>query len=106
MIKKNIYVKGKTLDVLVETDTEEINIEVNSYSNKTLRRRNASYIFNRYANNVEVGSSIPKMSKFIQVNLTSEIDSGIPDVAKYTLLDPNTYKPYTKLSKEEIESLR
>ena len=55
LIKKNIYVKGKTLDVLVETDSEEINIEVNSYSNKVLRRRNASYIFNRYANNVEVG---------------------------------------------------
>ena len=45
------------------------------------------------------------MPKFIQVNLTSEIDSDISDVAKYTLLDPNTNKPYTKLSKEEIESL-
>ena len=72
LIKKNIYVKGKTLDVLVETDTEEINIEVNSYSNKVLRRRNASYIFNRYSNNVEVGLSIPKKPKFIQVKLTSE----------------------------------
>ena len=71
-----------------------------------MRRRNASYIFNRYSNNVEVELSIPKMPKFIQVKLTSEIDSGIPDVAKYTLLDPNTNKPYTKLSKEEMESLR
>ena len=94
LIKKNIYVKGKTLDVLVETDSEEINIEVNSYSNKVLRRRNASYIFNRYANNVEVGSSYLKMPKFIQVNLTSETDSGIPDVAKYTLLDKNTFEQY------------
>ena len=94
LIKKNIYVKGKTLDVLVETDSEEINIEVNSYSNKVLRRRNASYIFSRYANNVEVGSSYLKMPKFIQVNLTSETDSGIPDVAKYTLLDPNTCEQY------------
>ena len=94
LIKKNIYVKGKTLDVLVETDSEEINIEVNSYSNKVLRRRNASYIFNRYANNVEVGSSYLKMPKFIQVNLTSETDCGIPDVAKYTLLDPNTCEQY------------
>ena len=94
LIKKNIYVKGKTLDVLVKTDSEEINIEVNSYSNKVLRRRNASYIFSRYANNVEVGSSYLKMPKFIQVNLTSETDSGIPDVAKYTLLDPNTCELY------------
>ena len=94
LIKKNIYVKGKTLDVLVETDSEEINIEVNSYSNKVLRRRNASYIFNRYSNNVEVGSSYLKMPKFIQVNLTSETDSDIPDVAKYTLLDSNTFELY------------
>ena len=94
LIKKNIYVKGKTLDVLVETDTEEINIEVNSYSDKVLRRRNASYIFNRYANNVEVGSSYLKMPKFIQVNLTSETDSDIPDVAKYTLIDKNTFEQY------------
>ena len=34
------------------------------------------------------------MPKFIQVNLTSETDSGIPDVAKYTLLDPNTCEQY------------
>ena len=94
LIKKNIYVKGKTLDVLVETDSEEINIEVDSYSNKVLRRRNASYIFNRYANNVEVGSSYLKMPKFIQVNLTSETDSDIPDVAKYTLIDKNTFEQY------------
>ena len=94
LIKKNIYVKGKTLDVLVETDSEEINIEVNSYSNKVLRRRNASYIFSRYANNVEVGSSYLKMPKFIQVNLTSETDSDIPDVAKYTLIDKNTFEQY------------
>ena len=92
LIKKNIYVKGKTLDVLVETDSEEINIEVNSYSNKVLRRRNASYIFNRYANNVEVGSSYLKMPKFIQVNLTSETDSDIPDVATFAKLSgDNTF---------------
>ena len=34
------------------------------------------------------------MPKFIQVNLTSETDSDIPDVAKYTLIDKNTFEQY------------
>ena len=47
--KGSVYERGKILDVLVDSDEGEINIEVNSYSDIYLHRRNASYIFARYS---------------------------------------------------------
>lgn len=72
--KKSIYERGKILDVLVATELGEVNIELNSYSNKYLHRRNASYIFTRYSSSVPVGSDYSKMKKFIQINLTYSKD--------------------------------
>ena len=43
--KGTVYEKGKILDVLVASDEGEINIEVNSYSDEDLHKRNASYIY-------------------------------------------------------------
>lgn len=47
LLKNKAYVKGKTLDILVMTKTGEVNIELNSYADTFLRRRNAGYIFKK-----------------------------------------------------------
>ena len=49
IIKENIYVKNKTLDVLVKAKDKLINIEVNSGFYDGLHRRNSAYIFNQYS---------------------------------------------------------
>ena len=45
----NIYVKRKHFDLNVKTDTENIQIEVNSVMKDYTRSRNASYICNTYS---------------------------------------------------------
>ena len=92
LIKKNIYVKGKTLDVLVKAEDRLINIEINSSMNNTLRQRNASYIFSKYSEVVNVGESYINMPEVIQINLTSS--ESIPMVSKYTLYDVNNRANY------------
>ena len=42
---------------MVASDEGEINIEVNSYSDSDLHKRNASYIFSRYSSSVPVGKN-------------------------------------------------
>lgn len=93
LVKKNMLIKGKTLDILVKTDKGEINIEVNTYSNKALRRRNAGYIFKRYSDYVNVGKTYKDMPKFIQINLTSG-DDEMPERSVYTLYDNENDKEY------------
>ena len=92
LIKKNIYVKNKTLDVLVSAEDRLINIEINSSMNNTLRKRNASYIFSKYSEIISVGESYINMPEVIQINLTSS--EYIPMVSKYTLYDKNNKTNY------------
>ena len=68
--KNSVFEKGKILDVLVSSKEGEINIELNSYSDSDLHKRNASYIFDRYSSSVPVGGSYTNMKNFIQINLT------------------------------------
>lgn len=86
--KDNVLVKGKILDVVVDTEEGEINIELNNYRGMSLHRRNAAYIFKMYANSVNVGDSYNDMKKHIQINLTDGTDEpNMPIKAKYTLYD-------------------
>lgn len=85
--KKSIYERGKILDVLVATELGEVNIELNSYSNKYLHRRNASYIFTRYSSSVPVGSDYSKMKNFIQINLTYSKDYDVAEYSCYKLIE-------------------
>ena len=87
LIKDKVYVKGKTLDVLVKTKDKEINIEINSVTNTYLRRRNAAYIFKRYSDSVNVGDSYKEMTNFIQINLTANLSYEYPDICKYMMYD-------------------
>ena len=90
LVKANVYIKGKTMDVLVKTEDGLYNIEVNSYSNRALHRRNMAYICNRYANGLESGKGYNEMQNFVQINLTSEADNDIPPYEKYLLKGENT----------------
>ena len=68
---KNIYnEKGKTLDVLIESDDEIINVEMNASYYKGLNERNAAYIFSKYAEDTKVAENYKKMKVFVQINLT------------------------------------
>ena len=85
--KNNILSKGKILDILVKSEEGEINIELNNYSNKYLHRRNASYIFNRYATSVTVGKRYSEMKKFMQINLTNDKEYDIEQISCYKLIN-------------------
>ncbi len=77
LLKNKVFVKGKTLDVLVKTNDGEANIEINSYSDSTLHRRNMAYICSRYSNSINVGDTYDEMPNFIQINL-STMHNNIP----------------------------
>ena len=100
--KDNLADKAKILDVLVKTKDEEINVEVNSYENESLRRRNASYIFKRYASGVNVGESYHDMLKYFQINLTSNLSKKSPLIDEYTLSNKENKKYIDNLIIYEI----
>ncbi len=95
--KGNVYEKGKILDVLVASDEGEINIEVNSYSDEDLHKRNASYIFERYSSSVPVGGSYADMKNFIQINLTyvdKEKGKDLEMISEYHLEEIHRHEDY------------
>lgn len=95
LTKDNILIKGKVLDVLVDTEEGDINIELNNYDGISLHRRNAAYIFKMYTNSVNVGESYNDMKKQIQINLTDGTDEpNMPLKAKYTLYDKDNKLEY------------
>lgn len=94
IIKTNIYVKGKTLDVLVMADDEILNIEVNTNYYDGLHRRNASYIFSKYSEEAKIGDDYEEMRNFIQMNITSGLSKNEPLVSEYVLADLNTKKKF------------
>jgi len=90
ILKNNIYEKGKTLDVLVESEGEIYNIEVNTNYYKDLHIRNASYIFSKYSEEVRMGNDYYNMKHFIQINFTSNLSNKKPLAQKYELIDKET----------------
>ena len=87
LIKDKVYIKGKTLDVLVKTKDKVINIEINTLPDLFLRRRNAEYIFKRYSDNVLVGKTYQDMPEFIQINLSVNLPKDYPPIATYIIYD-------------------
>ena len=90
LTKNNIYVKGKTLDVLIEVDKEIINLELNSSYYNHLNRRNASYIFSKYTEDPKVGKNYSEMKNYIQMNFTSGLPKDKPIKSEYVLADIET----------------
>ena len=94
LLKRNVYIKGKTLDLLVKTDEGEVNIEINTSFYATLHRRNLAYICNRYSNGLKPGEDYSKMLKYMQLNLTSTDNKEVPPFEKYLLKGELTNKNY------------
>ena len=90
IIKPNIYVKNKTLDVLLEVDREIINLEINSGYYDGLHERNASYIFSKYSEEVKIGKVYDKMTKFYQINFTRGLSLKYPLLGIYNITDNDT----------------
>lgn len=63
--KPNINVKTKTLDVLVKTDNETINLEINNGYYSELPVRNFAYICSVFSNSVFKGQSYSNTKKHI-----------------------------------------
>ena len=93
--KGSVYERGKILDVLVDSDEGEINIEVNSYSDIYLHRRNASYIFSRYSSAVSRAGSFKDMKNYIQINLTREDrNKDLEMISVYELMEIDRHDRY------------
>ena len=90
IIKPNIYVKNKTLDVLIEIDDEIVNVEVNSGYYTGLHERNATYIFSKYSEEIKIGSKYDKMPKFYQINFTRGLNKEYKALGIYKLTDIKT----------------
>ena len=81
VVKKNIYEKGKVLDVLVYAGDRYINIEINSSYYNGVHRKNSAYIFNKYAEALKVGEDIKimKQKQLYQLNLNAYSKEEIMD---------------------------
>ena len=66
----NVKVRRKHFDFHVKTETENIQIEVNSQMNDYVRPRNAAFLFDTYTHNVGVGEEYDEETLFIQINFT------------------------------------
>ena len=60
--------------------------------NNSLRKRNASFIFSKYSEVINVGESYINMPEVIQINLTSS--NSLPIKSKYILYDVNNNTTY------------
>lgn len=93
-LKHHISEKNKTLDVVIETKGEVINIEVTIGTYSGLHRRNAAYIFNRYSTNVKTKSSYKNMDNIIQINLTEKLDIKDRILKTYKLKEEETKEEF------------
>ena len=94
VIKKNLYAKGKTLDVLVKADNKIINIEVNSCFYDGLNRRDTGYICEKYSEAIRVSENYKDMPIVIQINFTWGLPDKYPIKSNYMLIDSKTNIPF------------
>lgn len=94
VLKPNIYVKNKTLDVLIESYGEIINIELNIGHYEGLNNRNASYIFSKYSEDIKTKGDYKRMNNFIQINLTSGLPEDSEVFYEHKLFDMKTGKRF------------
>ena len=79
--------RGKVLDILVETSSGLINIEVNNYTSLWLHRRNMAFVCKTYSDYSNIGESYNDMPKIIQINLSSKLSKDMPYKSVYKLYD-------------------
>ena len=77
--------KGRTLDLLAETEDEVFNIELNSTYYSSLPKRNAGYLMSCYIEDLARGESYSKMRHHIQIGFTQQLSKKRDVEEKYTL---------------------
>ena len=65
----NIFVKGRTVDLLIKNGNKRIFIEVNNIYNENIRRRNLSYMSSQYSNDTLVGKKQSEIY-YYQINIS------------------------------------
>ena len=70
----NVHTKNKTVDLLVKTPNEIIDVEVNNTFDKNTRKRNFAYMSNIYSNSLEHGQSYDEQPRCTQINICNNID--------------------------------
>lgn len=86
-IEGNVSVRRKTLDVLLETDSELIGIEVNSSNQKYIRACNFAFFSDMISHHVGVGQVYDEVTQFIQINYTSGITKDPKECRVYKIQD-------------------
>lgn len=77
--------KIRTLDVLVQTLGNIINVELNSSYYSLLPIRNAGYLMSNYIEDLNRGESYDKMNNHVQINFTIGLPDNRPIEEKYIL---------------------
>ncbi len=68
-------IKGKTMDILLDTDKGKINVELNAQKMHYTNARNFSYVCNVYIRNTLVGNDYSEDIDVIQINLSYGLDA-------------------------------
>ncbi|MBQ9319074.1 MAG: hypothetical protein IJR82_05525, partial [Bacilli bacterium] len=93
LYKNSVYIKSRTVDMLIEDDKLIYNLELNSKFNKEVILRNYIYQCNHLANTVKVGKNYQdNMKPVIQINYN--INSHLKYNGKYTDMEEKTYNKY------------
>ncbi len=86
-IEGNVSVRRKTLDVLLETYSGLIGIEVNSSNQKYIRARNFAFFSDMVSHYVGTGQVYDEVTQFLQLNFTSGIHKDPKECRVYKIQD-------------------
>lgn len=70
----NVHTKNKTVDLLVKTNKEIIDLEINNTFDKNIRKRNFAYMTNIYSNALKHGQTYKEQPKCTQINICNNIE--------------------------------
>ena len=84
---RNIKIKRKILDALIETNIGKIGIEVNSNNKPYVHLRNMTYICDLYASYILSGEEYTEKVDIVQINLSYELGKKHKKMAIYRVMD-------------------
>ena len=74
LITPNVHVKNKTVDLLVKTKNELIDIEINNIFDINTKKRNFAYMSNIYSNSLKQGEHYKNQPRCTQINICNNIE--------------------------------
>ena len=98
LVVDRVFLRSRTLDVLIESDDIVYNLEVNKYFNKEITLRNYLYQSNYLIFMVHKGKDYLKSIKpVVQINYNVKTPKDNEYNGKYKELEINSYKEYPKI---------